>query len=365
MHIALLEPYFTGSHAAWARGYAAHSAHQVTLLSLEGRFWKWRMHGGAVTLARRFHELQSRPDIILATDMLDLTTFLSLTRAHTHGTPVALYMHENQLTYPTRSGENRDLHYGFVNYASMLSADAVLFNSRYHLESWFAELPNLLKHFPDYNELPSVAELRQRGRVLHLGLDLHPFAAADPVPCRQGPPLIVWNHRWEYDKGPAAFFEAMVALAEEGSSFEVAILGERFVRVPPVFQRARRKLGERVVQFGYAESRAEYARWLKRGDLIVSTALHDFFGAAVVEALAAGCWPILPRRLSYPELIPAALHERCLYDEGELVQKLAHAIEQIDALRRDPGRDALREAMLAYDWQRMAPRYDAALEELL
>ena len=115
MHIALLEAYDTGSHAAWARGYAAHSAHQISLLTLEGRFWKWRMHGGAVTLARRLRELARQPDLILASDMLDLTTLLSLTRDRTHRTPVALYMHENQLTYPTRPGEKRDLHYGYIN----------------------------------------------------------------------------------------------------------------------------------------------------------------------------------------------------------------------------------------------------------
>jgi glycosyltransferase involved in cell wall biosynthesis len=365
MHIALIEPYCTGSHAAWAHGYAAHSAHQVTLLTLEGRFWKWRMHGGAVTLARRFRELPKLPDVILATDMLDLTTFLSLTRERSYSTPVALYMHENQLSYPTRPGEKRDLHYGFINYASMLCADAILFNSRYHLESWFAELPRLLKHFPDHNELGSLAPLRQRSSVLPLGLSLQALLPTEPASDHQGPALIVWNHRWEYDKRPAAFFGALSALAAQGLRFEVAILGERFVRVPPVFQRARERLGSRVVRFGYAESRAEYARWLRQGDIIVSTALHDFFGAAVVEAVAAGCWPILPRRLSYPELIPAALHDACLYEEGALVQRLAYAVEQIETLRRHPDRQVLREAMRAYDWERMAPPYDAALESLL
>ncbi|MFO8112479.1 MAG: DUF3524 domain-containing protein, partial [Desulfosalsimonadaceae bacterium] len=43
--------------------------------------------------------------------------------------PAAIYMHENQLAYPIRPGETRDLHYGFINYVSMLCADQVLFNS--------------------------------------------------------------------------------------------------------------------------------------------------------------------------------------------------------------------------------------------
>ena len=79
MHILLLEPYSTGSHAQWAAGYQKHSRHDVEILALAGANWKWRMHGGAVTLARRFMESSLAPDVIVATDMLDLTTFQALT----------------------------------------------------------------------------------------------------------------------------------------------------------------------------------------------------------------------------------------------------------------------------------------------
>ena len=177
MKVLLLEPYYTGSHAAWADGYAAHSRHQVTILGLPGRFWKWRMHGGAVTLARQFMGMDAAPDLLLATDMLDLTTFLALTRARTHAIPTAVYFPENQLSYPGSPGDRdvrqgRDVHYGFINYASALAADALFFNSGYHLEGFFDELPRLLKHFPDYNELDGLAALRARSQVLPLGLDL-------------------------------------------------------------------------------------------------------------------------------------------------------------------------------------------------
>ena len=134
MRILLVEPYYTGSHASWAEGYAQHSQHQVDILSLPGRFWKWRMHGGAVTLARKFLASPLIPDLILATDMLDLTTFLALSADRTASLPTAIYFHENQLTYPW-SPEDRDLilrrdkHYGFINYTSALAANAVLFNS--------------------------------------------------------------------------------------------------------------------------------------------------------------------------------------------------------------------------------------------
>ena len=100
MKIALLEPFFSGSHQQWAEGLLKHSTHEIKIFSLPGRYWKWRMYGGAVALARQFLEDSFQPDLLLATDMLDLTTFLSLTRSKTAFLPTVIYFHENQITYP-------------------------------------------------------------------------------------------------------------------------------------------------------------------------------------------------------------------------------------------------------------------------
>ncbi|HEY1408822.1 MAG TPA: DUF3524 domain-containing protein, partial [Promineifilum sp.] len=104
MEILLVSPYHSGSHRSWAEGYQQRSQHDVRLLTMPGRFWKWRMLGGAVTLARQFLGEASagklNPDVIVTTDLLDLATFLALTRRVTAGAAAVLYMHENQLTYP-------------------------------------------------------------------------------------------------------------------------------------------------------------------------------------------------------------------------------------------------------------------------
>jgi len=362
MRICVLEPYYTGSHAAWVNGYATHSQHEILPLTLTGQFWKWRMHGGAVTMARMCRERCLQADLLLASDMLDFCTFLALTRDMTHHTPTALYMHENQLTYPLRPGDRRDLHYGFINYASMLCAERVYFNSDYHLASWFDELPRLLKHFPDYNELPTVSLLRERSQVLPLGLDLGKLDPYHPVTARLGKPLILWNHRWEYDKNPGEFLQALYTLAERGLDFQVALLGEAFVRVPPEFEEARQRLNDRIAQFGYVDSYADYAQWLWQADIVVSTALHDFFGAAVVEAMYCGCFPILPRRLAYPQFVPECYQDRCLYrDHDELVALLTQAILQIGETRAT----SLRQDVARYDWTIMAPEYDRRLSTLM
>jgi glycosyltransferase involved in cell wall biosynthesis len=324
------------------------------------------MQGGAVTLSQEARELQERPDLILASDMLNVPVFLSLAGEQLAGVPLALYFHENQLTYPLQPGEKRDLHYGFVNFASALRADAVLFNSAYHLDAFFEELSRLLKHFPDYNELWTVDALRAKARVLPLGLDLASLDASRPQGANAGRPLIVWNHRWEYDKDPATFFRAVYALADgmpgkEGLDFGLVLLGESFRNQPEEFLEVRERLPDRIVHFGYAQDAADYARLLWQADIVVSTARHEFFGAAVVEACYCSCFPILPRRLSYPELLPANCHEACLYDGFDgLLALLRSAIGRIDQIRAF----SLRPELERYDWGQMAPVYDQVLEEV-
>ncbi len=362
MIIWLVEPYYTGSHQVWAEGYQAHSCHEVHLLTLPGRFWKWRMQGGAVTLARKAKDLGERPDLILASDMLNLPVFLTLSDEGPGRLPVALYFHENQLTYPLQPGEKRDLHYGFINYASALRADAVLFNSSYHLEAFYDELPRLLKHFPDYNELWMVEALRAKSQELPLGLDLARLDIHRPEGPRREQPLVLWNHRWEYDKDPETFFRAMYALVEEGLEFGLILLGESFRNWPAEFLEARERLAERIVHFGYVEDEATYARLLWQADVVVSTAVHEFFGAAVVEACYCDCYPILPRRLSYPELIPPQKHDVCLYDGfDDLLDMLRHAILWVEEIRAF----SLRRDVGGFDWRRMAARYDETLARVV
>jgi len=361
MNLWLVEPYYTGSHQAWADGYQAHSGHDVRLLTLPGRFWKWRMQGGAVTLARLAAALDERPDLILASDMLNVPVFLSLSGG-LHDVPLAIYFHENQLTYPLQPGEKRDLHYGFINFVSALRADAAFFNSAYHQAAFFDELPRLLKHFPDYTELWTVDALRKKSQVLPLGLDLARFDTCRSESPAADRPLLLWNHRWEYDKDPETFFRVVYALDREGLDFGLIILGESFRNWPDEFLAARERLPERFVHFGYAEDFAAYAHWLWQADVVVSTALHEFFGAAVVEACYCDCLPVLPRRLAYPELIPAQHHGTCLYDDFEgLLHRLRRAILRVEETRAV----SLRPEMACFDWRQMAPRYDRLLEEMV
>lgn len=371
MQIALLEPFMTGSHSAWARQYAAHSRHHVEIFGLDGKYWKWRMHGGAVSLARQFLKQRSNPDLLLATDMLDLTTFLSLTRAVTSSVPCALYCHENQLSYPWSPDDSdpalqRDAHYCFINYTSALSADRVYFNSDYHRRDFLSELPTFLKTFPDCRELDTVPMIAEKSRTLPLGLDLKKLDSLKPdTDLRRttgAVPLILWNHRWEYDKNPEEFFRALFVLQERGVAFQLAVLGESYRKQPTIFSEAQSRLASHIVHWGYVHSYADYVSWLWHADILPVTSIHDFFGISVVEALYCGCTPLLPERLAYPEHVsPQEFAEVYYQNCDHLAEKLAVLCR--DFLSRPAG--LLRSKVAGYDWGEMVERYDEEFERLI
>jgi len=364
LNIILAEPFFGGSHQRWAEELQRHSRHRIHLMTLPARHWKWRMHGAAVTLARQFADLNGSPDLLLTTDMLDVATFLGLTRTKSAGLPVALYFHENQISYPWSARDpdirlNRNNQYGFINFCSALVADHCFFNSHYHQQRFLQDLPDFLRQFPDHRELQSVDLLRNKSSTLPLGLELPAFRQKE----QSGPPIVLWNHRWEYDKDPETFFRVLFQLQEEGSRFRLVVCGEQYREAPPIFAEAQRRLRAELIHFGYATSTAAYQELLQQADILPVTSRQDFFGGSVVEAMAAGCYPLLPNRLAYPEHIPADRQDTYLYHtEEELLQKLRGAFRNIDDIRTQA--TEIVHFVKRYDWLYCIELYDEAFAKM-
>ena len=363
-----LEPYFGGSHKYFLEGLARHSEHDFTLFTLPGRHWKWRMHGGALSLARRAADglatAETRPGVFFASDMLDLPVFLAAGDPGLARVPAILYFHENQLTYPLPPRVERDLGYGFKNLTAAVVAEGVLFNSDYHKREFLEAAADLLGTMPD--EIPNwvLEDIENKARVLPVGCDLRRFdrhrskALSDAAAGRWGHsgagPLVVWNQRWEYDKSPADLFAALRVLKASGVRFRLAMAGPNQGLPTAEFLRAKAEFADHIVQWGRVTEGSEYASLLWASDVVVSTAIHEFFGVAMVEAMYCGCRPVLPRRLSYPELVPTEAHEDVLYGEGELVTALTRALAEPCAWSED----WQRTWVARYDWASLRARYD-------
>ncbi|MCY4234415.1 MAG: DUF3524 domain-containing protein [Bacteroidetes bacterium] len=371
MNVLALEPWYGGSHRNFVDGLIRSSRHEYQLITMSARFWKWRLQGGAQTLARKSRQAINegfKPDIILASSMVNVPAFLALVRKDIGNIPVVYYLHENQLTYPLPAETKRDLSYAYINYLSCLAADQVVFNSEFHYEEFLRALPGLLRVFPDYTHLHTVSEIRQKSKVLHLGMDLQAHASyADSSLTRDSPPIVLWNQRWEYDKNPEAFFRIMNRLDDSGCQFRLILAGKRFEEQPSEFDVAFERYAERILHYGYAENFEEYSQLLHRADIVVSTSIHEFFGIAMLEAIYCGCHPLLPNRLSYPELIPENLHRPLLhapvlYESEEELYSIMKAM-LTDEERPLPD-ETLRGIVERLDWGVHVEEYDDLLDAL-
>lgn len=175
-------------------------------------------------------------------------------------------------------------------------------------------------------------------------------------------PLIIWNHRWEYDKNPDEFFKLLFDLKNEGILFEVAILGERYTKYPKIFDEAKAKLKNEIVVLGYAETIEEYKNWLKKGDIIPVTSNQDFFGESLVQAMYHNCYPLVPDRLVFPEHFPENIHWEFVYKSyDELFSKTKNLILNIEQTRTIK----VRQFVEKYSWDNIISVYDEAFEKLV
>lgn len=327
----LVESWFEGSHRAWAEGIAHHSRHAVDLLTSEPAGWRRTIRQSGARLAAL---VSAEPDVVLASSMLDLTAFLDASGLRC---PAILYLHENQLTYDRR---RPDEELGRINWRSARRADRIAFNSSFHREDFLGAAARL--------GWEGVDEVRSRSVVVPVGIDSPP----DDRTGRSGAPAVLWNHRWEADKGPAAFGAALDSLADR--DFRLILLG---AGTSPIRTAIAERFGDRVLHNGHVP-RPAYDRWLLRADVVVSTARQEFFGVAVAEAMAAGAVPLVPDRLAYPELLGPDL-ARYLYAPGTLAGRLDDLLGDPAALARDG--DWARAAGRRFEWARVIDSYDSLM----
>ncbi|MBC8353621.1 MAG: DUF3524 domain-containing protein [Planctomycetes bacterium] len=362
MQILALNPYHGGSHQAFLDGWIAHSRHEFDVLTLPAYKWKWRMRHAPVTFA----DALSAPDrttqswdALFCTDMLNLAEFRGMCNERVWRLPSAVYFHENQLTYPNRDSSERDLHFAFTNITTCLAADAVWFNSSFHREAYSTAVTDWMRKMPDYPLVHAAEQILAKASVHSPGIETHtPRSTRRPGPLR-----ILWVSRWEYDKDPDTFFEALNVLQQQGVDFRITVLGESYGKVPGCFAKAQERFSEQIDHWGYVASHAEYVTKLNEADVVVSTAIHEFFGIAIVEAVAAGCFPLVPRQLAYPEVLgndDDFFHDATAQGIARCLKTLGQRVVNSATCWSDGGGSA--EIASRYAWPNVADRLDRAIE---
>ncbi len=363
--ILLLSAYDAGSHRRWREQLAEHlKEHSWTVLSLPPRNFAWRNRGNALSWALGSREvLTDNYDCLLATSMTDLSALKGMAPGLA-SLPSIVYYHENQFAYPERFERKGGQNYMITNLYTALAADIAVFNSRYNRDSFLDGVEKLLDMVPDFIPAGVVDELKSRSVVVPVPLEARCYADHDS-PSSDVPLTIVWNHRWEYDKAPERFFDALYDVSRRNGNFRLHVLGERFRECPEVFEEAKDKLSKHIDTWGFVEDAVEYRRILTTSDVVISTSLHEFQGVALLEAVAAGCVPLVPDRLAYMEYLPDSFRfpsypEDPAAESAELSRRLLEMIQDPESVRTLEVPD-----LKHLSWTNLADTYRAIIDQVI
>lgn len=330
MNILLLEPYYGGSHKYFIDQLSSHlesEGHNVTLISLAPRHWRSRLQLGHLSLIQKLKEsmkeVEPRFDLILLNSLMDCATFKSLLPPSFSHTPLWIYFHENQMGYPLDKDSptfkrDEDIQKHIIpsfHLNQVLCGDKLIFNSNFTRENTFNCLSDFINSRSENTSFLNLDRLKENSLVIPVGTSPSPLKQQTAWVSR--PKRILWNHRWEYDKGPQEFFSLFEVLIREDPTLSLSLLGENNRDKSGIFSLFKSRYHNNIHHFGFIESKDQYWKELDLCRVLPVTSIHDFLGLSLLEAIEAGVIPLLPDRLVYPELIPSELHSKLIYQEFE------------------------------------------------
>ena len=298
--------YDAASHRYWRTTLAEQlSEFEWTQIALPDRHFYWRVRGNSLSFAFEYKEaLNKNYDLLIVTSMVDLSSLKGFCPSLAK-IPTIVYFHENQFSYPQSEHKTNLVNVQLTSIYTALCAEQLLFNSQYNLDSFLEGATALLKRLPDLVPKGLVERIANCAKVLPVPIKATPRNEHKKEHTVNRPAHIVWNHRWEYDKQPQVFFDALKELKEEGYSFRLHILGQSFRNQPACFEQAKEYFIDEIETYGF-QSKQRYSEILLQADFVISSALHDFQGLSLQEGIAYGCSPIAPNRVAYPEYIPVS-----------------------------------------------------------
>ena len=354
----ILEPYFGGSHKNFLEGLMRNVKADYTVITLPARKWKMRMQLSAQWFVEQIGKLpyeKRKFDTVLCSTFVDVSVFRALISkldGWCCSAKICLYFHENQFAYPNRIQDTSLYHFTSINFNSALSADTIAFNSNFNRTSFVEGCTRYLKFASDMKFENVLYEIENKSCVISPGIEFSSIDVEGDNETHAGP-VIVWNHRWEHDKNPDLFFAGLQNLKKKNIEFKLIVLGQSFRQSPECFAKAEKLFKDEILHFGFVDSYGQYAEQLKRGTIVVSTSDHEFYGISILEAVRAGCRPLLPNRLSYPELFP----EEYLYDDGAFLGQLKTVVQE----NRQMTKELCVELTDKFSWRELAARYETWL----
>lgn len=367
--ILILSAYDAISHKLWReRLQALFNRAQWSELSLQPRHFAWRIRGNSLLWASKEHETLSKEyDLLIATSMVDLSSLRGFVPSLA-SIPTLLYVHENQFEYPANRSNRGNVEPLLVPIYAAICADAIAFNSEFNRQSFLKGANDLLAKLPD--QFPD-SVLKKLASSIVIPVPLPDAKVRTGAAIKSRELSVVWNHRWEYDKGPELLLAIVKKIQSQRLAIKLHIVGQQFREQPVEFAQIDSLLEEHKNatgiargRFGFVDNLSDYETLLSSVDVVLSTASHDFQGLAIQEACLMGCVPLTPDALAYPEYIPAKFRFKVAKTTEETAQHATAALQRLFEQKED-GLLASNVDLSAYQGQQIKDNYQRQFEILM
>jgi len=323
MKILLLSAYHAHSHRYWCESLQVmFPEHDWTVLSLPGRYFNWRIRSNALSWCLTNADILNKAyELVVATSMVDCATLRGLV-PNLATLSWRVYFHENQFAYPL-SGRDERTEPKMVSLYNALCADELVFNSQYNYQTFLLGLEKFLNKMPDHVPANTLEVIKLKSNILEVPIRL----PGCKVQMSTVEPVLVWNHRWEYDKGPTQLLYVLLELKKRGFAFKLNLIGQQFRSWPGEFDQIKNIFSKELNHYGFIEEADQYYEIISSSSMILSTAIHEFQGVAVLEAVARGCIPVVPDRLVYKEIFPEVFRYKS--DTNNIRQESVYMADKI------------------------------------
>ena len=308
LDILALEPFFGGIRRGMLEALVRYSRHRWTVLKLPPRRIERRLTAAANWFSEQLsRHWVSRVDLLFTSEAMNLSSLLRLTPPLADY-PSVVYFHDNQFPDLSLRPIGQDDPLDQVNLNTAQSATEIWFNSSYHRQTFFVMARSVVARYGELAARDPLPLIREKSRVVQPPVDLglvQQVGQSTDLPPRH-PRTVFVETRGAHM--PLLNEAVGILRRQQGPAFNLVTVGPVDSLDPQV---ARTTVSE------YDE--AGQVRGMYASSVVVSARPGAPSDHKVIRAMAAGCRPILPDAGVYPELIPPALHESCLYAVDPLI----------------------------------------------
>lgn len=147
------------------------------------------------------------------------------------------------------------------------------------------------------------------------------------IPIEKRENIILFSHRWDYEKRPNIFVDMMNNLYKKRKDFKVYITTSR-----KKFRSNQQWLIDKLnlAKFPYKIfaniNKQEYYQLVSQSKVFVSTTIEENFGYCLLESMTLGCTPVVPNKYSHPEILE--FDKRFLYnDKKEAIKMISSFLD--------------------------------------